>query len=219
MEQNILIIIGTFIVGIIVTAIKTGFTSFLSDKIKKVLEVIIHKDFDGKQIEYEVDEIKSRLYEIKTLCDADRVTVNRFHNGTNFLPNKPAWKVSRVYEICSSGVSYEADNVQNIMAMLIWDSINAIFEKNKSDYVEIINGYTCDNCQHIYKYDISKMNESYAKILLRNQGIVNYIQVPLRHENNIVGYIGIDYLSEKDVKIDACKICEKVNEISFILNR
>lgn len=221
MEENVLIVVSTIIIGLIATAIKSGFVSFIADKTKKILEYLLHKEFDGKKIEFEVDEVKSRLYEIKALTNADRVTVNRFHNGTTFLPNQPAWKVSRVYEICSSGVSYEANNVQNVMAMLIWDSIGAIFDtKGKTqNYVERYKGDTCNNCRCIYKYDVSKMSESYGKVLLRNQGIETFIQIPIYSKDKIIGYIGIDYLDKHDENIDFCVICQKVSEIGFILDR
>jgi hypothetical protein len=164
------------------------------------------------------------MIEIKTKLNADRVTLDRFHNGATFLPNQPAWKISRVYEICSSGVSYEATNMQNVVAMLIWDNVSAIFDNKLKRYVEKIKGSTCgeSGCKNpygVYRYQVNKMPESYGKVVLRNQGVVTRLQVPIIHKEGIVGFIGVHYLVENYDEIDACWICQKVQEISYFLNK
>lgn len=211
-----LIIIGS-IVTIVATGIKTGFISFLSDKAKRFFEKILHEPFDGKKISMEVDFVYSRLYEIKALSNGDRISVNRFHNGTTFLPSEPAWKITRVYEICSNGISYEASKFQNIMVMLVWDSVNAIFDTKLPKYVEKKH-ITCSSHSG-YFYDIYEMPDTYSKVTLISHGIEYLLQFPLVSKDKIIGYLQIDYLSEKDFNLDIDQIYQNVCEIGCFLGR
>ena len=203
------------IVTLVITAFKTGISSFISDRIKKFLEKVIHSEFDGKKIGEEVDFVYKRLIELKVLTASNRVSVYRFHNGTVFLPSKPAWKISRTYEVCSDGISYEAQHFQNMMAMLVWDSVKAIFENKKSHYVEKL---TKENI-NIYKYDVSKMDESYSKVLLRRHGIKQFLQIPLIIKEKVFGYIQIDYVVNKNIDFDMNAVYSKASEISFYLGK
>lgn len=223
MEQDLLTINHYLWLGIsgliviLVTAFKTGITSFIADKTKKFLERVIHREFDGKKIGEEVDFVYERLIEIKTISLSNRVSINRFHNGTVFLPSQPAWKISRVYEICSDGISYEAQKFQNVMAMLIWDSIKAIFESKFPNYIEKIVSKT--NHYTIFKYDVEKMPESFSKVTMRRHGIKVYIQIPLINKDKVFGYLQIDYLSKKDIELDIERIYPKITEISYFLSK
>lgn len=223
MEQDLLTINHYLWLGIsgliviLVTAFKTGITSFVADKTKKFLERVIHREFDGKKIGEEVDFVYERLIEIKTISLSNRVSINRFHNGTVFLPSQPAWKISRVYEICSDGISYEAQKFQNMMAMLIWDSIKAIFESKFPNYIEKI--VSKENKYTVFKYDVEKMPESFSKVTMRRHGIKVYIQIPLINKDKVFGYLQIDYLSKKDIELDIERIYPKITEISYFLSK
>lgn len=224
MEENIIIAILIGIAGVIVAALKAGLHSYISLSVKTLLEKIIHKKFDGNEIEQEFNAIYERMVEIKTKLNADRVTIDRFHNGSTFLPNQPAWRISRVYEICSSGVSYEANTIQNIVSMLIWDVVSAIFDTKIKKYCEKLRGLACgeSGCKNpfgVYKYSINKMPESYGKMMMRNQGVVTLIQVPIIHREQIIGFVGIHFLDEYNEEIDPCFICQKVQEIAYFLNK
>lgn len=221
MESNILtdyslITIGVF-VSLIATAFKTGIVSLIADKTKKFLEKAFHEPFDGQKISEQVDFVYSRLYEIKALSNGDRVSVNRFHNGTNFLPSEPAWKISRVYEICSNGISYEANKFQNVMAMLVWDSVKAVFESRLPAYV--VKKFIKNSSSVGYFYTIDLMPDTYSKVTLRSHGVEYFLQFPLIFKEKIVGYLQIDYLTEKDFDIDIDHIYQKVCEIGFFLGR
>jgi len=223
MEQNLLTfdhylwICISSIVILLITAFKTGITAFIAEKTKKFLEKVLHKEFDGKKIGEEVDFVYERLIEIKTISLSSRVSINRFHNGTVFLPSQPAWKISRVYEICSDGISYEANKFQNVMAMLIWDSIKAVFESKFPSYIEKI--VSKENKYTVFKYDVEKMPESFSKVTMRRHGIKVYIQIPLINKDKVFGYLQIDYLSKKDIDIDLDRIYPKVTEISYFLSK
>jgi hypothetical protein len=45
------------------------------------------------------------------------------------------------------------------------------------------------------------------------------LQVTIIHKEGIVGFIGVHYLVENYDEIDACWICQKVQEISYFLNK
>lgn len=211
----ILIAIGAFLYQ--------GFKKHYMNMLTKWLEKWFKDKFKGEDISKEFSEIQERMVELKTILEADRVVIDQFHNGSNFTNQKPLWKVTRTYEICSSGVSYESLKIQNVMAVLLWDSITAIFDIKNRVYYEQLNGHLCPNgCKNpygIYKYYVDLMPESIGKVLLRNQGIESFLQIPLIYENNVFGYVGIHYLDDIPPIDDVCKICQKSQEIAYFLNR
>ena len=189
----------------------------------KLIEKWFKEKFSGEDITKEFSEIQERMVEIKTILDADRVVIDQFHNGTTFTNNKPLWKITRTYEICSNGVSYESLKIQNIMAVLLWDSVSAIFEPKNKPYFEQIKGDKCkQSCKiqyGVYRYNVDLMPESMGKVLLRNQGIRSFLQIPLVLNQNIVGYVAVHYLDEEFDIEDVCQVCQRVQEIAYFLNK
>lgn len=208
----------------VLTILYSSFKKGLMDMISKCIMSWFKEPFEGEKIDKEFNEIYERLTEIKTILGADRVYISQFHNGNFFSTSKPIWKYTRTYEICANGVSYESLNCQNILAITVWDSISAIFDTRLKKYCEKLKGGACfDGCKNsygVYKYSIDKMPESFSKVVLRNQGIETYLQIPLvQNDNNIIGFVGIDFLDKNEKEINNCVVCQKVQEISYFLNK
>lgn len=223
MDNEILSIIILTIIGFVYGALKHGVHTYLSDLMKKFLNNFFHKQFDGNELNTEFDSISERIVEIKTILNADRVCIDNFHNGINFLPNKPAWKVTRTYEIAASGVSYTTKEMQNILAISIWDMIAPIFDAKQRKYAEKLKGITCENsCKMpfgVYRIQVNKMSETLSKIMLRNQGIQTLLIVPLINNENIIGFLSVQFLDEMNDDFNVCEICQKVQEIAYFLNK
>lgn len=210
-------------VAFLYSCFKKGFAEMLT----KWFSHWFKEKFEGEQINHEFNSIFERLIELRTKLGADRVFIDQFHNGAVFSNNKPIWKITRTYEICASGVSYESLNMQGVMAITIWDTITAIFDNKMKKYCERLQGTSCDvtanGCRApfgVYKYNVSRMPECFGKILLRNQGVDHYLQVPIiQQDKNVTGFVGIQYLDECCEEIDPCYICQKVQEISYFLNK
>ncbi len=207
---------------LIFSAIKKGFIDYIA----KYFQSWFKDRFKGEEINQEFNAINERLVELKTRLNADRVYINQFHNGSTFSNTKSIWKTSRVYEICASGVSFESRNLQNIMAVSVWESITAIFDKKPKKYYQKLTGLVCGEkgCKQpfgVYLYDVDKMSESFSKVLLRNQGVEMFLQIPLIHEDqHIIGVVGIDFFDlVHGEDVDCCYICQKVQEIAYYLNK
>jgi hypothetical protein len=204
--------------GFLYSCFKKG----MADSIMKWFQQWFKEKFEGEVLDKEFSAVFERLVELKTELKADRVYVSQFHNGSVFTNQKPIWKMTRTYEICAQGVSYESQNMQNVMAISIWDSISGIFDNKLKKYCKKLEGLICGECKNygVYTYRVEKMPESFAKVLLRNQGVGFYIQVPIiENGDHLVGFVGIEFL-DKDITIDnPCFICQKVQEIAFFLNK
>lgn len=198
---------------------------------RKMMNDIIHwfssfkkEKFEGEQINKEFVNIYERMVEIKTKLDADRVFIDQFHNGSTFVGNAPIWRITRTYECCASGVSYESMNVQGIIAISIWDSLSSIFDIKINSYCKKLEGDVCEKgCKNpygVYSYSVDKMPETFSKVMLRNQGVVSYLQVPIISDGkNIIGIVGVHFLDDDEKEIDPCFLCQKVQEISYFLNK
>jgi hypothetical protein len=195
----------------------------LVDIFSKRFQVWFKERFEGDAINREFNSVYERLVELRTTLKADRVFIHQFHNGNFFSNKQPIWKFSRSYEVTAQGVSYESQNNQNVMAISVWDSISGMWDSKLKKYCERLKGTTCGECKNpfgIYLYRVDKMPESYSKVVLRNQGVVAYIHGPIVEDgDHLVGILGIEYLDGCGIIDDPCLICQKVQEISFFLNK
>lgn len=218
---DVIAVITMTIIALLYGCFKKGFLDMIS---KKIMSFFFHEPFDGNKITNEFNSVYERLVEIKTILNADRVFIDNFHNGTTFLPNKPVWKITRAYEVAASGVSYTTKEMQNILAVSIWDIITPIFDSKQKKYAEKLKGSICDgSCKNpfgVYRIQVAKMPESFAKVMLRNAGVETFLIVPIiQNDQNIVGYVGVHFLDANDDIFDGCNLCQKVQEISFFINK
>ncbi len=223
-SNEIITLIIVTIAGLIYGAIKNGIHTYISDATKKFLNTFLHKQFNGNELSAEFDSIYERLVEIKTILNADRVFIDNFHNGSNFLPNRPIWRMTRTYEITASGVSYTTKDMQNILAISIWDMISPLFDSKQKKYAEKLKGDSCENsCKSpfgVYRIQVNKMSETLSKLMLRNQGVNTILIIPIiQNGENIVGFLGIHFMDENENKFNVCEICQKVQEIEYFLNK
>jgi hypothetical protein len=195
----------------------------LMDIITKAFHKWFKEHFEGEELNREFNAVNERLVEIKTHLNADRVFISQCHNGNQFTNKKQIWKISRTYEIAAAGVSYESANMQNVMAISVWDMLSGIFDPKLKKYCEKLKGSVCAECRNhygVFKYEVGKMPESFAKVMLRNQGVEVYLQVPVTDEGtNIIGFVGVEFLDNRLNLDNPCYLCQKVSEISYYLNK
>jgi len=213
------------IIGLIYGGIKKGIHNYIADFLKHFLNKFFHDPFDGKKINDEYLEIRDKLIELRIKLDADRVHVSQFSNGNSFTNTKPIWKLSRTYEICDNGITYESPNFQNIMAITVWPILSALFSDNEiakrvtNKYCEE-HGNKCERPLGVYQYIVEDIHDSNVKFSLKEQGIKWFLQAPLLDINkNVIGVMNIEFMDLSDKEINYCEICEMAQEISYIINK
>jgi len=223
--MDIVSVIGLAIIGLIYGGIKRGVHVYIAELMKHFLNKFFHDPFDGQKIDEEYQLIRDKLLELRIKLDADRVHVSQFSNGSSFTNTKPIWKVSRTYEICDAGVTYEAENYQNIMAISIWPIISSIFGGiDKSTRVTNNqceeHGNKCERPLGVYKYIVDDIHDSNIKYSLKECGIKWFLQSPIvDKDENIVGILNIEFMDLSRKEINYCEICQTTQEISYILNK
>lgn len=170
-------------------------------------------------------EIYNELVGLRAITGGDRVYVARFHNGVEFLPSHPAWKVSKTHEMVKSGVTYESAKMQNILVSLIPDVIGAIITGSTS-----VPGFTvldCTSCQFMNRclkenrrvivIQVDDMESSFWKYHLSNENIKTVMMCGIANGGNVYGYVGVDFCGHSlsqdqilEMKKHLCEITEKI---------
>lgn len=225
MGCEIISIVVLAIIGLIYGGIKKGIHNYIADLLKHFLNRFFHDPFDGYKINNEYLEIRDKLIELRVKLNADRVHVSQFSNGSSFTNTKPIWKLSRTYEVCDNGVTYESQNFQNVMAITIWPTLSSLFTdslitKRVTNNICEKHGKKCERPLGVYQYNVEDIHDSNVKFALKEYGIKWFLQSPLLDTNlNVVGVLNIEFMDEQNEEINYCEICQLAQEISYILNK
>lgn len=176
-------------------------------------------------------DIYTELISIKAITGADRVYINRFHNGSEFLPSHPVWKMSRSHEVVVPGITYEAEHYQNMLVSLVTDIITPVILGNSDE--PGINMVDCGNCpsltqcqktnHHVVLLNVDEMSESYCKAFLKEQHIIQSLICGLEKGGSVIGFLGLDFCTgalpmDKIQKIKH-DIIPNVTKIKFLMNQ
>jgi len=216
-------LIGSLIVaglGLLLIAINKTVSKWF---LKKIWAKISSKYSHSKLKKSEIDKdtkIREILIELRTIVKADRACLFQFHNGSTFTTKNPIWKVSNTHESVAPGISSEIGTLQDIKASSIIETLQAFWG---NDYLagihEIKHPDTCD--KKIILIDVDKLEDSYSRALLIEQGIKYVIDVPIYNdENNCVGFVAVNYCSEQDIELIKTyseDVCKNTSQIQFML--
>jgi len=230
--KPILNLIGTAILGaisIILVLLNKKLTSWFLEKIwAKISPKYKHSKFKKDSIEKD-KKIREILIELRTISGADRACLFQFHNGSSFTTRNPIWKVSNTHESVAPGISSEIGNLQDIKASSIIETLRVFWDSDYPNGIEQISPDYCGDCPNIVKHnekkiifiDVEKLEDSYSRALLIEQGIKYLIDVPIFNGDvNCVGFVAVNYCGEhdiEDVKNHAREICKNASQIQFIL--
>lgn len=174
-------------------------------------------------------EIYTSLVELRALTEADRAYVFRFHNGMEFLPSHPAWKLSCTHEVARPGVSYESGKLQGLLVSLIPNIIGAVLTGTSSALGITIP--QCPKCPYHVKclrenkrvvvMQIGDMESSYCKFHLENQNVKTAVLCGITQDGNVYGIVGLDFCSsslpnEKILEVSQ-KVCRATEKIQYLL--
>lgn len=124
-------------------------------------------------------QINQVLVELLVELSADRAYIAQFHNGTVFLGSSTDIKKSRTFERVRPGVSYVSERFQDLRLSLMDDEIQ--FVNSEKPTLIYING----------------LNDTKFRRMMEMGGVYCTVRFPLRVNNQILGFLGIDF--------DACE--------------
>lgn len=126
--------------------------------------------------------VQTLLTEMRVRTEADRTVVYYFHNGGFFSNGMPYKKMSIAYESVRAGVSPELNRSQNLPLSQFSEALR-----------DLLN-----NDRPIFSH-ISGMKNSNWKYFLQNQGISSSYKRKLMINNQIVGFVEVQYSDEGKV--------------------
>jgi hypothetical protein len=153
-------------------------------------------------------ELKVKMAEFKGKINANRVYFMQFHNGKVFLGDHQFHKfhLSAIFEITSSGLSREMQNMQNMPLSMYADLIFKM-EKEDLDLILVGDHRGCD-------ITFAEINLEEVKYSL-NPAAVLYIKV---HNKNdmFIGLLAV-YFDDYVTKIKVVSDLEKMEDLDSIL--
>lgn len=156
------------------------------------------------------------LSELRVLIDADRITLLRFHNGQEFLPNNPVWKLTGTSIIRADGVSDET--VNDLLISRIQPLISPLITGVIDDSCTIPpicdrchNGRQCEETnRRVIGFEVSQMS-GYSKTFLQGRGTAYaYLAALTNNDMKIFGVLLIEY---SDIPCGEAKLTRIVQNI------
>jgi len=196
---------------------------------KKMIKIVSQKhDFNlPKQM---VANKRSDLVvnETRVLTGADRVTVIRFHNGSEFLPNNPIWRITSGSQMKADGVSYE--DIQDVLVSRIPAIIDPVIT-GETDYDGVSIPESCKKCirklclersARTVKFKVSDMT-GYSKMFLQKRGTETAYMATLNStKGKIFGLLLVEFSDKRDSLKEEEKIvkiiCESTEKLSFMFD-
>ena len=173
-------------------AISTLVFGFIAGSYRQLLKFKCKQKKD-KAMDWMIhSEIHELLTELRYETDAARAQLVQFHNGEYFMDGVSMKKLSLTHESLSVGVSAEADKLKGLLISLFTPLITKIVK----DSPELI----------ITKNE----DDSFFKNFLLSSNAQAYLALPIKHENNICGYIMLQWCSPTKLK----KASSNINEIN-----
>jgi len=208
-RNNIIMVIGLLLLSTL-----TIFITILKDNLKEKFKNIFRWIFFGKQETNIITsteaytKILNELIELRIKLNADRAYIFQFHNGEYFGNKNLRWKMSQTFETCNEGTTYEGKNLQNLDVTLFWDLIQIFYNPVNEINIPGVSIYRdnsfnssqdCKFPKQIYIIDVKHLdgNRGFSKSLLIQQGVFYMLICPILNFNNeIIGFIGVDFCTE-----------------------
>lgn len=167
--------------------------------ITKVVEKKIENDPVKEDINNNV-LIQQMLNNLMVKYGADRGYIFQFHNTIKYYDGSHRNHQSMTFEVCSNGISREAQSLQNLAVSL---------------YPVFLQDVLLDRMNY---NNIEEIKEETTKINLKNQGIKSIYITPYFKNGKFVAYIGIDFVKKaNEVKINKQEFKGIANEIGNTL--
>lgn len=123
--------------------------------------------------------IEDIMEEFMYKVNADRCYIFQFHNGINYYSGEHMHRMSNTYEAVRDGISEEKMNLTNLQ-----------IKDFRWFLEEVVEG-------DLYIIDINAIPDGATRAILQSQGIKSMAVAPIFVRGAFVGYIGVDYVFEK----------------------
>jgi hypothetical protein len=144
--------------------------------------------------------IQQMLNNLMLKYKADRGYIFQFHNTIKYYDGSHRNHQSMTFEVCSNGISREAQYLQNLAVSL---------------YPVFLQDVLLDRMNY---NDIDEIKEEATKINLKNQGIKSIYITPYFKNGKFVAYIGIDFVKKaNEIEINKQEFKGIANEIGNTL--
>lgn len=124
-------------------------------------------------------KIEDLMEEFMYKVGADRCYVFQFHNGVNYYSGEHMHRMTNTYETVRDGISEEKGNLTNLQ---IKDFRWFLEETVEGD---------------LYIVDVNSITDGATRSILASQGIKSIAVAPIFVRGAFVGYVGVDYVFEK----------------------
>ena len=203
-EVNDIDVFGSWIeIGMVTAAILGGvLTLFLptifrlrKKGLKRCLNLDYPKNFNW-DIHTTVHEI---LTELRVNADCARSQIVQFHNSGEFLDGISMKKLTCTHESINSGVSGEGDRKKDLIITMFLPLMNLIKENEAKVHI------------------VSTFPDTYCKKFIETSAVVAFSALPIRNNNNIVGYLMTEWCSWN--KVDGVDEFSIENEMEAARNQ
>lgn len=188
------------------------------------------KDYPSKKDAEQNHKVYTELVEVRATADSDRSYVLRFHNGSDFLPDNPIWKVSCILETVRSGVSYGSSGFQNVLVSRIHNIIDpVIVGESLFKGVRLVDCETCtfkEGCdkenKHSLVIQVDEMDDSFAKFLLESHNVKTVVASGMVIGRKAFGMVVLDFCDRKlqdgdETMFAVAKACRTASRVQYHL--
>lgn len=132
--------------------------------------------------------------------NADRAYIFLFHNGVKYYNGSHKLKISCDYEVTRSGISREADMLQDLPVGLFSEWINQVVQNR------------------MFIDDLSKIDELNVRITLEEQGVKGLAVVPYYSKGKLIAMIGVDYVMRDYAVFDKERFKYDAQDVGLLLD-
>ena len=174
-------------------------------------------------------KVENILSELRALISASRISLIRFHNGSEFLPNNPIWKITSDNQVTADGVTHET--IDGVLISRVQPIIEPVITGETSE-AGIFIPDACQKCtrgafcksinSRTIRMDVDEMS-GYSKMFLQKRGTKTAFMATLNNSNNeVFGVLMIEYTdsieSSKHEVLITQTICQFTEKLRFLFN-
>lgn len=163
------------------------------------------KAYPSKRDAQQNHRMYNELVELRALAHSARSYVLRFHNGNEFLPDNPQWKVTCTHETVGSGVSYGSSDFQNVLVSRVHSIVDPVIVG--SSRYKGVSMVDCEKCafknecdrqsKHSVVIQVDEMEDSFAKFVLDSHGVKTVVASGMVSGRKVFGMVALDFCESK----------------------
>ena len=220
------VLIGSGI-GVVLAAVLLAVMGSLREALLRMVPKLLNKlrRYPDKKDAEQNQLIYTSLVELRAKVNADRAYIVRFHNGNEFLPDNPVWKISCTHETVRSGVTYESAQLQGVLISRVHELVDAVITDGVVRRgVMLADCSVCMSRQRCKKenkqitiIEVDKMEDSYGKFILLNRNAKMVVQAGVVNGGKVFGIISVDFCEHvlegvvlKNTLDQVCRFAERI---------